>query len=67
MGAATVCHPLDVLRVQMQVDSEGGAARQYKNMADAGIKIYQRNGLKNGLYAGLVGEIQLVNQSTRLF
>mmetsp|Transcript_37416 Transcript_37416/g.79851 ORF Transcript_37416/g.79851 Transcript_37416/m.79851 type:complete len:311 (+) Transcript_37416:140-1072(+) len=48
MGAATFCHPLDVIRVQMQTD---GA--QYKNTVDAATKIYGRAGLVEGLYAGV--------------
>ena len=47
MGAATCCHPLDVIRVQMQTE---GA---YKNSLDAAKQIYLRSGLKNGLYAGI--------------
>lgn len=46
MGAATVCHPLDVIRVQMQTFS-------YKNTADAAISIYRSAGLVNGLYSGI--------------
>ena len=53
MGAATCCHPLDVIRVHMQLDSEGGGARQYKGTVDAGKQIFQRSGLSKGLYAGL--------------
>ena len=45
MGAATFCHPLDVIRVQMQT---GGEA--YKNTFYAGVKIYQRAGVVEGLY-----------------
>mmetsp|Transcript_24174 Transcript_24174/g.39359 ORF Transcript_24174/g.39359 Transcript_24174/m.39359 type:complete len:151 (-) Transcript_24174:1731-2183(-) len=45
MGAATFCHPLDVIRVQMQTD---GVA--YKNTFDAATKIYQRAGILEGLY-----------------
>jgi hypothetical protein len=48
MGAATYCHPLDVIRVQMQTE---GA--QYKNTMDAMAKIYCRSGLVEGLYAGV--------------
>ncbi|KAL7473611.1 hypothetical protein ACHAXS_014071 [Conticribra weissflogii] len=48
MGAATFCHPLDVIRVQMQV---GGV--QYKNSLDAASQIYSRSGLIEGLYAGV--------------
>lgn len=47
MGAATVCHPLDVIRVQMQTYSN------YKNSLDAAKSIYASNGLRNGLYAGI--------------
>eukprot|EP00934_Nitzschia_sp_Nitz4_P006142 Nitzschia sp. Nitz4//scaffold262_size27079//14400//15338//NITZ4_008221-RA/size27079-processed-gene-0.9-mRNA-1//-1//CDS//3329544754//6132//frame0 len=46
MGAATVCHPLDVIRVQMQSYS-------YKSTADAAVSIYRSAGLVNGLYAGI--------------
>jgi solute carrier family 25 oxoglutarate transporter 11 len=48
MGAATCCHPLDVIRVQMQ--TSGGA---YKNTLDAGVQIFKRSGLSQGLYAGI--------------
>lgn len=46
MGAATVCHPLDVIRVQMQI-------HHYKNSLDAATSIYRQAGLRNGLYAGI--------------
>mmetsp|Transcript_8975 Transcript_8975/g.15597 ORF Transcript_8975/g.15597 Transcript_8975/m.15597 type:complete len:310 (+) Transcript_8975:157-1086(+) len=48
MGAATVCHPLDVVRVQMQ--TEGST---YSGFADACKGIYQKDGIKDGLYAGI--------------
>lgn len=48
MGAATVCHPLDVIRVQMQTDGNS-----YDGVADAAVGIYQKDGLKDGLYAGV--------------
>ena len=48
MGAATFCHPLDVIRVQMQTEGV-----QYKNTFDAATKIYSRSGLVEGLYAGV--------------
>ena len=38
MGAATVCHPLDTLRVNLQVDTAG----RYTGMADAAVKITKR-------------------------
>jgi solute carrier family 25 (mitochondrial oxoglutarate transporter), member 11 len=53
MGAATVCHPLDVVRVQMQIDGGGGAAKAYKNPLDATIQIIQRKGFFSGLYTGI--------------
>ena len=46
MGAATVCHPLDVVRVNMQVG-------QYKNTLDAAVSVFKTAGLRNGLYAGI--------------
>lgn len=48
MGAATCCHPLDVLRVQMQTEGV-----QYKGTMDAAVQIFRRNGLREGLYAGV--------------
>lgn len=48
MGAATFCHPLDVVRVNMQTSS--GA---YKNTMDAGVQIYRQAGFSGGLYAGI--------------
>ena len=48
MGAATFCHPLDVIRVQMQTEGV-----QYTNTMDAATKIYSRSGLVEGLYAGV--------------
>jgi hypothetical protein len=49
LGAATVCHPLDVIKTQMQ--TEGST---YSGFADAAVGIYQKNGLKEGLYAGVL-------------
>mmetsp|Transcript_1952 Transcript_1952/g.2650 ORF Transcript_1952/g.2650 Transcript_1952/m.2650 type:complete len:310 (+) Transcript_1952:51-980(+) len=48
MGAATVCHPLDVIRVQMQTE---GA--QYKSPIDCASQIIKQEGLTAGLYAGI--------------
>jgi solute carrier family 25 oxoglutarate transporter 11 len=47
VSAATVCHPLDVIRVQMQTGSS------YKSTTDAAIQIYKRYGFSGGLYAGI--------------
>lgn len=46
MGAATFCHPLDVIRVQMQ-------NFPYRNSAHAAVSIYKSAGFVNGLYAGI--------------
>mmetsp|Transcript_11667 Transcript_11667/g.33564 ORF Transcript_11667/g.33564 Transcript_11667/m.33564 type:complete len:312 (+) Transcript_11667:135-1070(+) len=48
MGAATICHPLDVVRVQMQTE---GA--DYKGALDCGSQVVAREGIINGLYAGI--------------
>jgi len=48
MGAATVCHPLDVIRVQMQTSGS-----TYNSASEAARGIYKKDGLKNGLYAGV--------------
>jgi len=48
MGAATICHPLDVVRVQMQTE---GA--EYKNALDCGKQAVAREGIVKGLYAGI--------------
>jgi solute carrier family 25 oxoglutarate transporter 11 len=47
MGAATCCHPLDVLRVQMQTSA------MYSNSWQAAKGIYKQGGLIKGLYAGI--------------
>eukprot|EP00961_Rhodomonas_salina_P005595 76087-Rhodomonas_salina.1 len=44
MGGSSVCHPLDVIRVQMQVDTAG----MYKNPLDAATKIVKRDGFITG-------------------
>jgi len=48
MGAATICHPLDVVRVQMQ--TEGNT---YSGFGDALCGVYKKDGIKDGLYAGV--------------
>ena len=53
MGAATICHPLDVIRVNMQTASQSAGGVQYKNTLDAGLQIFRQSGLREGLYAGL--------------
>jgi len=49
-GAISLCHPLDVLRVQMQTS---GGTVVYRNTMDAAMKIYAQSGLMDGLYAGI--------------
>jgi len=53
MVAASCCHPLDVLRVQLQVDSEGGATRQYRGMFDCAKQLVRKHGVATGLYNGI--------------
>eukprot|EP00535_Pseudo-nitzschia_heimii_P000745 CAMPEP_0197182960 /NCGR_PEP_ID=MMETSP1423-20130617/7149_1 /TAXON_ID=476441 /ORGANISM="Pseudo-nitzschia heimii, Strain UNC1101" /LENGTH=300 /DNA_ID=CAMNT_0042633471 /DNA_START=125 /DNA_END=1027 /DNA_ORIENTATION=+ len=48
MGAASICHPLDVVRVQMQTE---GA--EFKNALDCGKQAVAREGIVKGLYAGI--------------
>lgn len=48
MGAATICHPLDVVRVQMQT---GGT--EFKGAIDCGSQVLARDGIVKGLYAGI--------------
>lgn len=48
MGAATVCHPLDVIRVQLQTEGT-----EYNGALDCATQLYKKNGLKKGLYAGI--------------
>lgn len=48
MGAATICHPLDVVRVQMQTEGY-----DYKSAIDCGSQVMNREGIKKGLYAGI--------------
>jgi solute carrier family 25 oxoglutarate transporter 11 len=53
MGASSVCHPLDVVRVQMQVSGGAGGAAAYKNPLDAAVQIVKRKGFFGGLYTGI--------------
>jgi solute carrier family 25 oxoglutarate transporter 11 len=49
MGGAVVCHPLDVIRVQMQTSSSS----EFTSTWHAATSIYRNAGLRNGLYAGI--------------
>lgn len=42
--AEAVTMPIDVLKVRMQLQGEGGSARQYRNTADAAVKILRSEG-----------------------
>eukprot|EP00282_Hemiselmis_andersenii_P047466 CAMPEP_0172089180 /NCGR_PEP_ID=MMETSP1043-20130122/23653_1 /TAXON_ID=464988 /ORGANISM="Hemiselmis andersenii, Strain CCMP441" /LENGTH=350 /DNA_ID=CAMNT_0012751581 /DNA_START=2243 /DNA_END=3296 /DNA_ORIENTATION=- len=53
MGAAVCCHPLDVVRVQLQIDGGSGGAKAYKGTGDAVVQIVKRNGVLRGLYPGI--------------
>jgi len=48
MGAATICHPLDVIRVQMQTEGS-----DFKGPVDCANQIVKRDGIGKGLYAGV--------------
>ena len=57
-GTASVCtatmftHPLDVVKVNMQLQGEGGARAAHSNSFSAARAILRTNGLVRGLYAG---------------
>lgn len=51
-GASMCVHPLDVVRIQMQVDAEGGSKRIYRNTGHAFITIFKRGGFSS-IYAGI--------------
>ncbi len=57
-GTASVCtatmftHPLDVVKVNMQLQGEGGARAVYSNSFSAARSILRTSGLARGLYAG---------------
>jgi len=47
MGAAMFCHPFDVVRVMMQVQTEA------KGTVGTAMSVYKEGGLRRGLYSGL--------------
>jgi hypothetical protein len=49
-GATSFCHPLDVVRINLQVDQAG--ARAYKGTFDCFAVIFRKEGFR-GLYAGI--------------
>uniref|UniRef100_A0A1B0D6E3 Mitochondrial 2-oxoglutarate/malate carrier protein n=2 Tax=Phlebotomus papatasi TaxID=29031 RepID=A0A1B0D6E3_PHLPP len=52
MGATLVVQPLDLVKTRMQIQGEGGAAREYKNTFDAFTGILRKEGA-TGLYKGI--------------
>jgi solute carrier family 25 (mitochondrial oxoglutarate transporter), member 11 len=59
-GASCCVHPLDVIRVNLQVDQSGGGIRQYKGMLHCAATIMKRGGptaLYSGLSAGMFRQI----------
>ena len=59
-GASMCVHPLDVIRVNLQVDQGSGGTRQYKGMLNCGSTIFKRGGpiaLYSGLSAGMFRQI----------
>ncbi|GAB0090112.1 mitochondrial 2-oxoglutarate/malate carrier protein [Sergentomyia squamirostris] len=52
MGATCVVQPLDLVKTRMQIQGEGGAAREYKNTFDAFTGILRKEGV-TGIYRGL--------------
>eukprot|EP01047_Picozoa_sp_COSAG01_P080376 COSAG01_NODE_15604_length_1320_cov_1.378378_1_plen_296_part_00 len=52
-GATLCVHPLDVTRVQMQLDAEGGAKRQFNSALQCAKHVLKAEGVINGLYAGI--------------
>jgi solute carrier family 25 oxoglutarate transporter 11 len=53
-GCLTTCcvHPLDVIRIRMQLDSEGGATRVFRNPWHCATSIAKADGIQ-GVYAGI--------------
>ena len=52
-GATLCVHPLDVTRVQMQLDAEGGAKRRFTSALHCAKHILRTEGVTAGLYAGI--------------
>ncbi|XP_059608886.1 mitochondrial 2-oxoglutarate/malate carrier protein [Phlebotomus argentipes] len=52
MGATCVVQPLDLVKTRMQIQGEGGAAREYKNTFDAFTGILKKEGV-SGIYRGI--------------
>lgn len=52
----TIANPADTMKVRFQADMKSKSERRYKNIFDAGVKIYQQEGLK-GFYQSLFPNI----------
>jgi hypothetical protein len=53
IGATLCVHPLDVVRMQMQIDAEGGAKRQFTSAFGCVKHVLKAEGVVSGLYAGI--------------
>jgi solute carrier family 25 oxoglutarate transporter 11 len=53
IGATLVVHPLDVTRFHMQLDGQGGTAREFTSAFGCVKHIFKTQGLLSGLYAGI--------------
>lgn len=49
VGATICCHPLDVIRVNLQVDAAG----KYAGAIDCAKQVLREQGVARGLYAGI--------------
>lgn len=67
MGATCVVQPLDLVKTRMQIQGEGGAAREYKNTMQAFTGILRKEGV-SGLYKGIGAALlrQATYTTTRL-
>uniref|UniRef100_A0A1L8DZR7 Mitochondrial 2-oxoglutarate/malate carrier protein n=1 Tax=Nyssomyia neivai TaxID=330878 RepID=A0A1L8DZR7_9DIPT len=52
MGATCVVQPLDLVKTRMQIQGEGGSAREYKTSVEAFSGILKKEGL-SGIYKGI--------------
>lgn len=70
IGATLCVHPMDVLRVRLQLDSEGGSVRKYRgtfHLTSMIIKTEGAIGLYAGFSAGIarqIGKFSCVFSST---
>lgn len=53
VGATLCVHPLDVTRVQMQLDGQAGAKTMFNSSLQCVKHLFRTEGLRRGLYAGV--------------